>query len=228
MQDLIMIHGAIGSKQQLAALGASIGDNFKIHIPDLPGHGGRIINENDFTIKHYALDLLSYMDQQQIQQAAFFGYSMGGYVAMYIARHFPERMTTLICFATKYQWNETVAAAEIKMLDPEKIQLKIPAFAKELSERHAPQDWKKVLEYTCKFLMNNGNKPEVNADDFSQINTPSLLMVGDRDKLVTLEETVEVYRSMSNATLSILPATAHPIEQVDTTMLALMIQKFIS
>jgi pimeloyl-ACP methyl ester carboxylesterase len=123
-------------------------NDFDVHSIDFPGHGGKPFSSKPFSIELFARHVLDYTQQNQIENAVVFGYSMGGYVGMYIAKYFPGKISRLITLATKFYWDEAVAAKETKMLDAATIQQKIPAFAKELEMRHAPQDWKEVLHYT--------------------------------------------------------------------------------
>jgi hypothetical protein len=53
-----------------------------------------------------------------------------------------------------------------------------------------------------------------------------MLLLGDRDKMVLLEETVAVYKSLPNAQMAVLPCTAHPIEQVDIALLDFFVRRF--
>jgi esterase len=64
-------------------------------------------------------------------------------------------------------------------------------------------------------------------NEYASIQTPSLIMLGDKDKMVSREETIAVYEQLPNAQLAILPATPHPIEQVDKDLLAYHIRRFI-
>ena len=63
--------------------------------------------------------------------------------------------------------------------------------------------------------------------DYKTINLPVMLLLGDRDKMVTLEETLEVYKLLPNARMAILPFTGHSVEQVDAETIALLVRKFI-
>ena len=58
--------------------------------------------------------------------------------------------------------------------------------------------------------------------DTSSINTC------DRDKMVTREETINVFQSLPNAQLAILPATPHPLEQADSSLIAYHLQRFLA
>lgn len=216
---LILLHGAIGASCQLKAIAGSLSDRFDIHLFDFPGHGGKEPSGESFSIPVFAEALKQYILQHGLLQPAVFGFSMGGYVAMYLARQFPELLSGVATLGTKYQWDEATAEREVKMLNPEVIQEKVPVFAAGLAAIHAPNDWKEVLRKTARMLINMGKTTPLTMDDFRTIKIPALLMVGDRDKMVTLEETAATYKHMPNARMAVLPNTPHPIEQVDPALL---------
>ena len=72
-----------------------------------------------------------------------------------------------------------------------------------------------------------GTDNTLKPDAYKYIAVESLLLLGDRDKMVSLEETLQVYKTLPAAQLGILPGTPHPIEQVDTELLAYFIRHFI-
>lgn len=152
---------------------------------------------------------------------------MGGYVAMYLARHYPQRVGKVITLATKFHWDVPVAEKECKMLDSAKISEKLPAFAQYLSDSHSPNDWKEVLAKTQDMLREMGKNNPLGLHDYGEIQVPVLLLLGDRDKMVTLDETVAVYKALPAAQMGVLPGTPHPIEQVDNALLAFMIDSFL-
>jgi pimeloyl-ACP methyl ester carboxylesterase len=227
MQHILLLHGALGSRDQLVPLSQALQDKFHTHSFNFSGHGGRPFPADPFSIPLFSNEILEYMQQNNISQASIFGYSMGGYAAMYLANHHPEKVNTLITLATKYHWDEKTAAKEVKMLDATTIQEKIPAFAAQLQQRHASNDWKELLDKTKQLLLGLGNNNALQAEDYTSITTPSLLLLGDRDKMVSLDETVAVYKQLSSAQLGILPGTPHPLEQVNITLLTQLITDFI-
>lgn len=113
------------------------------------------------------------------------------------------------------------------MLNAETIEQKLPGFAKTLERRHSANGWKEVLNKTASMLMNLGKTNFLMNQDLSSFNKPVLTMLGDRDKMVSLEETVLMYKKIPGAALNILPLTPHPIEQVDERTLAFMIHEFL-
>jgi esterase/lipase len=226
MQHLLLLHGAIGSGEQLIPLKEKLESNFIVHTLNFSGHGGIQMPETAFSIETFANDVLEYLHSNNIESINIFGYSMGGYVAMWLAKHHPEKINRIITLATKFYWDKEVAAKETKMLVAETIETKIPAFATVLKQRHQPNDWKEVLNKTSSMLVNMGENNPLKLEDYASIYQPCLLMLGDKDKMVTLTETVDVFKQLPNAQLCVLPSTSHPIEQVDIEMLAFHVHKF--
>lgn len=227
MPHLILLHGALGSSEQFKPLEQSLSDHYHVHVPDLPGHGGTGLQQ-EFSIHFFAQYLEGYIEQRNLKGASVFGYSMGGYVAMSLARQKPELLSKVITLATKWNWSEEIAAREVKMLQPEVIEQKLPQFAQALAQRHAPDNWKEVLHKTADMMLQMGKNNPLKHDDLAQVTTPSLIMLGDRDKMVSLQETAEAYRHITGAQMAILPKTPHPIEQADIEMLSFFIRRFIS
>lgn len=227
MQHIILLHGALGSKDQLLPLAGILEDTFQVHLFNFSGHGGRPFTDTAFSIPVFSEQVAGFMQETGIAQAHIFGYSMGGYAAIYLAKHHPEMVDKLITLATKFHWDEKTAAREVKMLDGKTIQEKVPAFAGQLQQRHAPNNWLTLLDKTSQLLSELGKQNALTLEDYSTIITPSLVLLGDRDKMVTLDETIAVYKQLPNAQCGVLPGTPHAFEQVNMTLLAQLITGFI-
>ncbi len=227
MQAILLLHGAIGAADQLSRLEEELTGSFAVHRLSFSGHGGSPLTAENFSMKLFATEVIEFLDKKGIASISIFGYSMGGYVAMYLAKYHPEIINKIITLATKFNWDETIAANETKMLNAAKIEEKLPDFAAALQKRHAPNNWKTVLEKTAAMLIEMGKDNPLKAGDYPTIQHPVLLMLGDRDKMVTLDETVAVYKNLPKAQLAILPNTAHPIEMVNQARLAYEIRLFL-
>ena len=228
MQSLLLLHGAVGAASQLVSLQKQLSNNYDVHVLNFSGHGGEAMREESFSISLFAEEVRQYIDQKQLSKVGIFGYSMGGYVAMYFAKSYPDKVNRVITLATKFHWDEKIAAREIQQLNPEKIAAKVPAFTATLKERHAPNSWETVLEKTATMLTALGKHNALQPDDYKNIETPCLVLLGDRDKMVTLEETIQTYKALPNAQMGVLPGTPHPVEQVNISMLSATIDIFLS
>jgi esterase/lipase len=226
MQKLLLLHGALGSTKQLFPLYEALRNDFEIYLLNFIGHGGEEIPGEVFSIRLFSQDVMKFLEKAKIESISIFGYSMGGYVALYLARHYPYLVDKVFTFATKFEWSEETAKKETKMLDPQKIEEKVPKFAEELKHRHEPQDWKKVLQKTSEMMMNLGKQKELGDDDIKKIKHNVLVGVGDKDNMVSVEETFDVYKNLSSGNLLVMPGVIHPIEKIPAQRLANEVKNF--
>lgn len=217
MKTILILHGALGSAAQLQPLTHLFADAYQVHTLDFSGHGSAPMPDAPFSIRLFADDVLAYMSAHGLEKVTIFGYSMGGYVGMYLARHYPEKVARLVTLATKYHWDPATAAKEVKMLDPEVTLAKVPAFAEVLQKRHS--DWKTVMHKTAAMMLDLGNDNTLKPADYAAVQAPCLLLLGDHDKMITLNETVEAYKRLPDARLGVLPDTTHPVEKLDLALL---------
>ncbi len=213
MKTLLLLHGAIGAKDQLEPLSKELKGHYDVHNINFSGHGGTPF-DGPFSIEKFANEVLDCLRENQLEKVSIFGYSMGGYVALYLASKHPDKMEKIFTLATKFDWSPEISQKETKMLHPEIIKEKIPAFAKALQQRHHPQFWETVLEKTSQMMLALGTKQPLLQEDIQQIKTPVKLAVGDADKMVSISETKQVSEWLPNAEFLILPDVQHPIEKV--------------
>ncbi|MBS1566802.1 MAG: alpha/beta hydrolase, partial [Bacteroidetes bacterium] len=213
--NLLLLHGALGASDYLRPLAAALEKDYTVHLLDFSGHGGKPFPGQPFSIPLFAEEVLSYMDSRSLDSVCIFGYSMGGYVGMWLALQHASRVSSLATLGTKWNWDPAVAVREIKMLNPQKIEEKVPALAQLLQKRHAPNDWKEVLLHTAALLTLLGEQPLIDTEILQTVKQPVLLMSGDADQLVDAGETMNICKAISGAQLGILPGTPHPLEKVD-------------
>jgi len=223
--DLVLLHGALGDATQLAPLATRLDDGRRVVVIELEGHGATPLRDRPLRIESFADDVIAHLDRQGIGRADIFGYSMGGYVAMYLAKDYPQLVDRIITLGTKFHWDEATGAREIKMLNPAAIAAKVPVFAAALEALHAPNDWKEVLQRTADMMEGMGRDNPLKPADYAAIKTTCLIMLGDRDKMVTFEETIATYKQLPNAQMAVLPGTPHIIDQVDPSLIAYLLKK---
>jgi pimeloyl-ACP methyl ester carboxylesterase len=219
-RQLILIHGALGSSDQMMPLTAHLAANTLII--DLPGHGDLSHDASPLSIKQCA-DRLAEKIEAPVD---IFGYSMGGYVALYLAAHYPEKVGKVITLATKFAWTPEGSAQEVRMLDENKIREKVPAFAALLEQRHGVH-WPDVLQRTAAMLLSLGNAPALTAEVLNRVKAPVLLLRGDSDVMVSDEETVWAATHIPNAKMKSLAGQPHPFEKTDMMVLSKEIEEFL-
>ena len=222
---VIILHGALGSGPQLKPLEDLLSPHFNVHTISLSGHGGQPFMHS-FSIENFTRELSAYMSANDIAKADIFGYSMGGYVALNLARKEPHRVGKIFTLGTKLHWTPEIAEKEVKMLNADKIAEKVPAFATALAQRHEPNDWKEVLSRTASLMIGLGQGHGLTDQDYSNIAHEVIIGIGLEDNMVTLEESRHVADLLPNGALKEFDGFKHPVEQIDTRVLAQEITAF--
>ena len=217
MNPILLLHGALGSKTQLEPLKYLLEKKDRsVYLMNFSGHSGVPFLQT-FGIDVFADDVLSNLDKNSLQKVDIFGYSMGGYVALWFAHLHPDRVGKIVTLGTKFDWDIISAEKETKKLNPAKIEEKVPAFARILQSRHAPNDWKELLAKTSQMMKGLGEKPLLTQEIFTSVKNDIHILLGDQDDMADKEFSIAVSQMLPHADFNLLPSTPHPIEKVDLT-----------
>ncbi|MFB9991104.1 alpha/beta fold hydrolase [Deinococcus oregonensis] len=208
---IVLLHGALQTSASLAPLAAALAPSAEVVSLNLPGHGGSPVPDV-LRLQDMVDAVMGDLDRRGIEQAQFFGYSLGGYVALLLARQHPSRVKGVYAHATKFAWTPEVAAREVRGLDPDRLLDKAPAFAASLEQLHSPQHWRPLIRRVADLLTLLGGQPDIDGTVLGNLHLPVQVSVGDHDRMVSVEETVSAYRILPQGRLLVLPGSAHPLE----------------
>lgn len=223
---LLLLHGALGSPVTLEPLAALLADGFAVKSFAFAGHGGEGVDPETFTLPHFAQQVLAFLRESETAPAHVFGYSMGGYATLLAAGQEPARFASITTLGTKLDWSVESAAAETRLLDPEKMLAKVPAFAEQLRQRFAPADWKDVLHATARLMQAAGAAPPLTAANLGAVQVPVQVLVGDLDRTANSEAGHALAAHLPQMDYEMLPSTSHLLEGADIALLAARIKNF--
>lgn len=225
--DLLLLHGALGAADQMDVLAPLLEERFTLHTYNFPGHGGKPFAEHPLDMPVITEHLLDHLIEFELIGCRVFGYSMGGYAALYLEGRKPGCFHSIMTLGTKFNWTAATAEKEARLIDPDFLQTKAPVFTEHLARRHQPNDWKELCRQTAHLMQQLGRHP-MTANDFAGIACPVRIAAGDRDTMVTVEESQHCATLLPRAGLLILPETPHLFEKVNHSYLAEEIIRFAS
>lgn len=217
-KDLILLHGALGSSIQFEVLVQKLSAHFNCHLLDFDGHGSGA-DVPEISIELCSKNLVDFIHRNQLHRPFVFGYSMGGYVALYAESQNPGLLTSIVTLGTKFDWSVEIAENEIKLLNPEKIEEKLPKFAAYLEQVQAPKDWKKVMLHTHGLMRKLGQNPLLTDELLQSITASVTVCLGGNDNMVTRHETERVQASIKTSTFRLLEDVPHPIQLINNNEL---------
>lgn len=220
---ILLLHGALGSQAQLQKLISALlalRPDSTLHTLDFTGHGTRSGDSGEYSMQTFSKDVLDFVAKHNWDSVDIFGYSMGGYVALTTALSHSEKVNRIATLGTKFHWTPESAAQEVKMLNPEIIEEKVPAFASGLQSLHGADHWKNVLKKTAQMMLDLGNGKALKTELLKNITLPVLIGIGDQDRMVTMEESEERAHALPQGKIKVMEGFRHEIDRVDTSTLA--------
>ncbi|GAA4008322.1 hypothetical protein GCM10022408_20580 [Hymenobacter fastidiosus] len=225
---LLLLHGALGSARQLQPLARDLAQFYQVHLLSFSGHGGRELVAGEFTMRHFAREIQQYCSRNNLTAVHVFGYSMGGYAALLSALLVPGIIRSITTLGTKFNWTPETATAETRLLDPARIQEKVPQFARQLEQTHAPTPWPAVVAATAAMLHELGANPPLTAENLAGISIPVQILVGELDKTAGVDASARFAGYLPHARCETIMNTPHPLERVNPDFLAGRIVGFIA
>jgi pimeloyl-ACP methyl ester carboxylesterase len=225
-KTLLLLPGLLGSmNSQWRGFIRPLSPNFRIVMLDLRGHGRSQNNAPTLTLDQFLQDIKGLLDFLQIESFHIAGYDFGGYLGLMLALSQSRRVETLLMLATKFYWTEKSAAKMRAQLEPETISKQAPAYADQLVQEHGARQWRVLVRQAGDIIIHlaeNGLTDRMAA----QVQCPVLVCVGDRDKLISLEECQRISKAIPNSGLLVLPGVSHPFRSVHEIPLLPMMQHF--
>lgn len=226
---ILFLHGALGTAEDLFPLMSHFEKNgYRTLSMNFSGHSKSTRAALEFRIENFAQDLDEYIKKHDLRDPIVFGYSMGGYVALYHAAHFEDSpIRQIITYGTKFDWSEETVKKELPKLDPEFLQTKSPEFVRSLAQKHGPDRWKTLLLSTAHMMQNIERLDGLTSADVEDIRAEVLLLRGGEDRMVNFDETKTMAAQIPNAKCKEIPGSRHEIEKADLESIAKAMEEFI-
>jgi pimeloyl-ACP methyl ester carboxylesterase len=206
-RPLVLLHGAFGFAEGWGSLLPTLTKTHQLIAIELQGHGHTNDIDRPLSFEQMADDVAALLKQLKIKEADFFGYSLGGTVAMGVAIRHPEIVRKLAfygsCAGSMKDTYDPEVYKQFQSLGPDFA----PPVLKEPYDRMAP-DPKRWPVLVTKIKELEKIFKGYSAADLKAVKAQTLIMMGDRDA-VRPEHAVEMYRLIPNAQLAIFPGGDH-------------------
>lgn len=223
--DIVLVHGWGMHSGVWEEVVEGLLDHHRVTVMDLPGHGYSRGPEAGRTLNDWATAVLAATPAP----AAWIGWSLGGLVAQQVALMAPERVSRLVlvnstpCFVQRPDWPHGVALPVLQRF-AEELRQDYRAVLKRFIalEVHGSEHASAQLKQLKAMLFQHG-EPDVAAledglailettdlrAEWSQIQCPTLLLMGQRDQLVPAGAGEALLHRLPDARLQIFPRAGH-------------------
>lgn len=225
---LIFVHGSMGSRRTWD-LQLKLSREHRIIVLDLPGHGQSDRLDEPITVKRLADHVAAFAKSLATCPAVFIGHSLGGAICIQLALDSPAIVRALILVGTGAKLGVLPAILEALRTDfRASVELAIGGMAFASSARPETIERSKRESLKC--------QPDIAYADFvacnnfdvrervSDIEAPTLVMVGDEDRLTPVRWSQFLKDKIPGASLHVVGRAGHMVmvEQPDEVHRAIL------
>jgi len=206
-EPLLLLHGFTGSSQDWIHAGRELlAEHFELIAVDARGHGRSTNPRATLTHRQCASDTVALLDQLGIARCKAIGMSFGGNILLHVATQHPNRIGAMVIVsATPYfplQARNIMAALAVEAQPPE-------AWEAMRARHHLGDEQIRALFAQQHAFKDSYDDMNLTPPELARIRARTLIVQGDRDPLYPLELSVDMYRSVPNAELSVVPNAGH-------------------
>ena len=235
-QPLVLLHGTTADRNQFTSFVPCLGDGIRAIAYDQRDSGGTHNDRSPYSMNVLADDCAALIRAVGLRCTHLLGTSFGGAIAMLVAIHHPEMVSSLTLVAATPSWQLVGPAGSVIASTPdpderERLMLKmlISASAAEsrpdlvsevraaISHRSPEQTRRRILalqQYDC-------------LSDLPHITAPTLVINGTDDRLISPRTGELLAQQIPNAKLCLVTGARHGLTFEYREKVAAMVRRFV-
>ena len=241
----IMLHGISRVAHQFDHVAPYFTPNYHVIAIDMRGHGDSAwSHEGAYLVEDYVKDLEAFADKLNLRNLTLLGNSTGGRVVQVYAGLHPDRVSRLIVEDVGPERTNEIASAFTRQVEAEKdgwaSEDELVAFLRKSNPR-TPEPILRTYAHFASKPRDDGRivwKRDPNlAKGFvptelwrfvSQINCPTIYILGGASRIVPPETQEKLKATLSNVEIVVMPGLGHYPDQEATGDFIPIVQKFLS
>lgn len=212
---LVFIHGSGDSAGAWRLQRDDLSRDYTVYAIDLPGHGERPDTFSDtVSVQEYAQAAYTIMrDELQLERPIIGGHSLGGAVAMAMARAYGAELSGLILVGTGARLRVLPSILEATLAHPQEARRELSTLA--IAEANRESVMPGILHDQGEPGPNMLHRDLAACDKFdcmahlSEIHLPALIICGAEDRLTPVKYSQYLHDHLQGSTLHIIPNAGH-------------------
>jgi pimeloyl-ACP methyl ester carboxylesterase len=222
---LLLLHGGMGTVDDWALLARQLAHRTLIAL-DARGHGASTLGEARLTYAQLHADVVAVLDQLEIPRVVVVGFSDGGIVGYRLALHASQRVERLITIGGPQRLSDA-ARPVLQKVTAASWDAKFPETRRRYDELNPEPEFERFIDASKSMWLDDSRTTGYPGDDVRAIHQPTLIVRGDQDHLYSLDEAIELRRSIKEASLLHVPFAAHD-SSAQVEVVAAGIRAFLS
>lgn len=209
-EPVLLLHGGCVSMESFKNQIPTLAKSFQVIAVDSRAHGRSSDADSPLSYQLMASDFVGLLANLKIDSAHILGWSDGGNTALHMAIHYPKTVRKLVLVGAGFDAN-CVTEENQKLTEALSAET-WPNALNQIAETHkavspeGPDHWPVLLSKLKAMWL---SPYSYSATELAGIRSPTLVLTGDHDSLIRIEHTIQLFQSIPEAQLCILPKTSH-------------------
>jgi pimeloyl-ACP methyl ester carboxylesterase len=230
---IVLIHGGLCAIQMWGGAIPLLAETHRVFALDDRGHGRSTNPASKLSYEQIADDAVALVRQLELSNPVICGWSDGGEIALQIGLRHPGVARALVAGATSLELGTESTRQLLRQFfhvgNDDRVDF--DAFKQQFAETLLPmmRAWHPGGDAQIEMIVRQSAEmwlsyPGLTRGELDRIVDPVLVISGDRDEHVPVEEAVRLYRSLPNAELALLPGASHmrPVFEAETFVRAVL------
>jgi len=204
---VLLLHGGLGSISNFKNQISDLSKDFKVIAIDSPSHG-RSLSIDSLSYNILAEYIVQFTHKLGLDKLDIIGYSDGAIIGLLVTNKMPHNINKLVFGAGAL--NPGASTPEgLKMLQSIAPEMLPKVFENTYKKNSPNPDHWETLVYNSKemWLQDIWIPKEI----LPHLNSKVLILIGDRDPFIPMNHSINIFKALPNAELSILPNTYHDV-----------------
>jgi pimeloyl-ACP methyl ester carboxylesterase len=203
---LVLLHGFMRSGRAFDPFITEFSKQYRLIVPDLRGHGGSTNPSGRFTMRQSAQDIFALLDHLGIETFKPVGISAGAETLLHMATEQPDRVEAMILVGSGVYY-PAACRESLGQIKPETYSEAGWALLRR-THRHGEEQIKMLFEQLAGFA-DSYDDVAFTPPQLSTITARTMLIQGDRDYCFPISMIADVYASIPDAYLWVIPRGGH-------------------
>lgn len=225
-ETVVFVHGLLMNHRMFNAQIETLKTRYRCIAIDLRGQGASEVTRSGYDMDNLATDIVALIEAMGCGPCHFVGLSMGGFIGLRLAIHYPQLIRTLTLLDSSadaeagenlLKYRLMACTGRVFGFRPLIGQLFPILFGRNFL---ADEAQKETRDYWKQQLINNKRTGTSRAamgvieresvyQQLGEISTPTLIVVGDQDVATRVEKSRRMFEAIDNSELLIIPGAGH-------------------
>ncbi len=210
---IVLLHGLMGTASMFDdVFNYFINNGYKVIVPELPIYSLPLLKTN---VKSFALFIKKFIEHKNLDKAIIVGNSLGGHIALYLSKHYPELVDALVLTGSSGLYENAMGDTYPKRGDKEYLRKKTQSVF--YDPKHSTPE---MIDNLYELVNDRGSVLRILSlaksairhnmkNDLPEINIPTCLVWGKQDSVTPPEVGTDFNKLMPNSELFWIDKCGH-------------------